>query len=239
MRKSINIRKAALTTILTAAMAATLGACGNTTEPVASEDVVVVVTDKVEVADADDAAEEALADRGEAASRSLGERAPIVKTAAQVLSAESLAAQVEAADLDHYRIANLDVENGRLETDDLCKLSWTNKSIIRCDAANAAEHLNEAFKAEFGTDLEINDSYRSYEKQVSVRKELGKIAAVPGYSNHGLGVALDFGSNIPDGSSEEYQWMAEHAGDFGWHNPEHLVEQKGEYWHWEFTGFDA
>lgn len=162
-----------------------------------------------------------------------------IKTAAQVLNEQVSLAQVQAAELDHYRVANIGVANGTLDKGDLCKLSWTNKSIVRCDAANSFERLNEAFRAEFGYDIDINDSYRSLEKQVQVRKQLGNIAAVPGYSNHGLGVALDLGSGISDGSSEQYQWMAEHAGDFGWENPEHLVKQKGEYWHWEFVGFDA
>jgi len=161
-----------------------------------------------------------------------------IKTAAQVLSEKVSAAQLEAADLDHYRVANIGVANGTLNKGDLCKLSWTNKSIIRCDAANSFEHLNEAFHAQFGYDIEINDSYRSLEKQVQVRKELGKIAAVPGYSNHGMGVALDLGSGIPDADSPQHQWMVEHAGDFGWVNPDWAKTTKIEPWHWEFAGFD-
>jgi len=221
--KSLNVRKSAGTAAAVALLAGVFGihaavANHNSTEP-------EVVAQAITVEGREEPA----------AARS----AVRIKTATQVLTEQVNLAQAEAADLDHYRVANIGVDNGTLDKGDLCKLSWTNKSVIRCDAANSFERLNEAFRAEFGYNIDINDSYRSYEKQVEVRKELGKVAAVPGYSNHGLAVALDLGSGIPDGSSEQYAWMAEHAGDFGWENPEHLVEQKGEYWHWEFVGFDA
>jgi len=135
---------------------------------------------------------------------------------------------------DHYREEVADVGNGQLPKEGLCKLPWTNKSVLRCDAEFSFELLDQAFKAEFGHDIDITDSYRDYETQVDVREQLGKIAAVPGYSNHGNGIALDLGSNIPDTSSKEYQWMVENAGKFHWYNPEWAQTTKIEPWHWEY-----
>lgn len=181
--------------------------------------------------------------RDDAASRS-DMRAVRVTNAQQMLADSVQAAHQEAADFDHYRVENIGIANGTLKKDTLCKLSWTNRSYARCDAVNSFERLNEAFKAQFGYDIYINDSYRSYEKQVRVRKQVGKLAAVPGYSNHGLGVALDLGSGISDADSEQHQWMVEHAGDFGWVNPDWArpgtdAFKKNEPWHWEFVGLKA
>jgi zinc D-Ala-D-Ala carboxypeptidase len=178
-----------------------------------------------------------VADRDDAASRG-AVRSVAVQMPAAVLADQAAAAKAEAPALDHFRVENEGVENGTLNEADLCKLSWTADSIVRCDAANAMEHMNAAFKAEFGSDFDLNASYRDYAKQVRVRDQLGSVAAIPGTSNHGYGVAVDLGSNIPSGDSPEYEWMTEHAAEFGFVNPDWAKTIKIEPWHWEFVGFD-
>ena len=226
MIKNFNFRKhasgAALAAVLVGSFGVTAAAINDTND--ASVEASATTSYAVTIEGRDDAASRS-ADRVEAT--------PALHPA-EALEMRIVTAQAEAADLDHYRIANANVQNGRLDTADLCKLSWTQKSYVRCDAANAFEHLNAAFKAEFGHDIDITDSYRSYEFQVEVKAKYGKLAAVPGYSNHGYAIALDLGSNIPQSDSAEYQWMAEHAAEFGWVNP--TFTDKVEPWHWEFHG---
>lgn len=171
-------------------------------------------------------------------------------TTNEVTSLAVGATREAAIELDEFRDDYEPVGNGKLPNDALCKLPWTNKSVIRCDAERSFELLDAAFKAEFGTDIDITDSYRSYEKQVEVKKQVGKNAAVPGYSNHGNGIALDLGSGIADASSPQSEWMREHAAEFGWYNPtwaggesrdgvESHSKPKSEPWHWEFHGIDG
>jgi LAS superfamily LD-carboxypeptidase LdcB len=62
---------------------------------------------------------------------------------------------------------------------------------------------------------------------------------VPGSSNHGRGLAVDFADlgSLGQFSAPAYTWMQDHAGDFGWHHPS-IMEPGGggppEPWHWEF-----
>ncbi len=81
-----------------------------------------------------------------------------------------------------------------------------------------------------GFDLRITDSYRSYEEQVDLaeRKGLykdGGLAAVPGTSNHGWGLAVD--ADVRDYSL--YEWLQVNAPRFGW-----VEAVPREPWHWEF-----
>ncbi|WP_448631325.1 M15 family metallopeptidase [Cellulomonas soli] len=83
--------------------------------------------------------------------------------------------------------------------------------------APAAEKLTQliAGAAADGVTVGITDSYRSYEAQVDVaeRKGLyknGGLAAVPGTSDHGWGMAVDLSL---DGKAQT--WMREHAGEYG------------------------
>lgn len=53
--------------------------------------------------------------------------------------------------------------------------------------------MNNAFRAEFGYDLPINDGYRDYAGQVEAKAIYGDEAAEPGTSNHGWALAIDVG----------------------------------------------
>jgi putative chitinase len=81
-------------------------------------------------------------------------------------------------------------------------------------------------------DLGITDSYRSYAAQVDVKRRKPGLAATPGKSNHGWGLAFDmsFGSNQ---KSPGYQWMVQNASKFGFKGP---LQKPFEPWHWEYVG---
>ncbi|MFP3714651.1 D-alanyl-D-alanine carboxypeptidase family protein [Puerhibacterium sp. TATVAM-FAB25] len=126
--------------------------------------------------------------------------------------------------------------NGYVPVEALCDLSFASGERLRCDATEALERLDEAYRARFGTHLTINDTYRSFEAQVATKAARGFWAAKPGYSNHGWGVAVDLGGGIQERSSAQHAWMVENAGRFGWRNPEWAQAdgRKPEAWHWEF-----
>ena len=84
----------------------------------------------------------------------------------------------------------------------------------------------------------VTDSYRSYAGQVSVYRRKPALAAVPGTSKHGLGIAVDLGCGAERFGSDTYRWLKANAGRFGWYHPS-WAEPGGatpEPWHWEFGG---
>ncbi|MBO9567539.1 MAG: M15 family metallopeptidase [Cellulomonas iranensis] len=126
-------------------------------------------------------------------------------------------------------------ENGLLATKDLCTL-WDGRTQMRADAAVALAELNEVHIAKFGTDLCLSSGYRTLAQQKAVKAEKGGLAATPGKSNHGWGLAVDLCGL--QNSSVKMAWMNEMAGTFGWENPSWA--RKGgsgpfEPWHWEYT----
>jgi LAS superfamily LD-carboxypeptidase LdcB len=108
--------------------------------------------------------------------------------------------------------------------------------MLRCDAAAAYVRLAAAYRAQFGKTLCITDSYRSYSAQVDLYARKPSLAALPGTSNHGWGVAVDLCGGIDRYGTAQYQWMKSHAAAFGWVHPG-WADQGGnreEPWHWEF-----
>jgi peptidoglycan hydrolase-like protein with peptidoglycan-binding domain len=97
-------------------------------------------------------------------------------------------------------------------------------------AADAYKRM-VADAARAGVKIGITDSYRSYEQQVDLarRKGLysqGGLAATPGKSKHGWGLAVDLDLN-----SEAQAWMRANGPRYGFHE---TVPR--EPWHWEFKG---
>jgi D-alanyl-D-alanine carboxypeptidase len=62
------------------------------------------------------------------------------------------------------------------------------------------------------------------------------LAAKPGTSNHGWGLALDLECGADNYGGIAYEWLATHGPDYGWHNPPWAQADgsKPEPWHWEF-----
>ncbi|BBH66754.1 hypothetical protein ACTI_34390 [Actinoplanes sp. OR16] len=117
--------------------------------------------------------------------------------------------------------------NGKIPEEALGRVGQTGHKLW----APAAENLNrmiEDAKRE-GINIGITDSYRPYTEQVDLarRKGLysqGGLAAKPGTSEHGWGMATDLDLN-----AKALSWMRKHAGDYG------FVENVArESWHWAY-----
>lgn len=119
--------------------------------------------------------------------------------------------------------------NGRIPTDRLAPLAGQSGHRLFAPAAAAWDSVVAA-AAQDGFDLRITDSYRSYDQQVDLaeRKGLyknGGLAATPGKSNHGWGLAVDADLLDP----QALAWMRENGPRFGW-----VESVPREPWHWEF-----
>lgn len=127
--------------------------------------------------------------------------------------------------------------NGQIPASALCDLGplWPGE-MLRCDAQAAFLKLNTAYLAQFGKNICVTDSYRSYAQQVAIKKTKGNLAAVPGTSNHGWGQALDLGCGIQTFNTAQYNWMKQNAGTYGWKHPAWAEPGgiKPEPWHWEY-----
>ncbi len=121
--------------------------------------------------------------------------------------------------------------NGQLDTSELCRL-WGADNFLRADAALALAELNAQFKAKFGRDLCIAEGYRSYADQVRIRALRGYLAASPGTSMHGWGLAFDLCSG--DDSGAPKAWLDANAAAFSFENPDWAKYRKYEPWHWEY-----
>ncbi|HWS39098.1 MAG TPA: M15 family metallopeptidase, partial [Actinoplanes sp.] len=80
-----------------------------------------------------------------------------------------------------------------------------------------------------GVKIGITDSYRPYAEQVDLarRKGLysqGGLAAKPGTSEHGWGMATDLDLN-----SEALSWMRKNGKDYGY-----VESVARESWHWSY-----
>jgi hypothetical protein len=123
----------------------------------------------------------------------------------------------------------------------LCPVPFAPGALLRCDAAEALTRLNEVFRAEHGTDLPVGGTYRTYDEQVRLKAAKGGLAAHPGTSHHGWGVAVDFSGfgGVGQFDTPLYRWMVAHAPAYGWVHPAAMGPGGSgphEPWHWEFAG---
>jgi len=132
-------------------------------------------------------------------------------------------------------------ENGMIPESALCAISWQTVDHLRCDAAGRFEALNTAYKAVWGANICVNDAYRSYAKQVALYQQLGAgVAAVPGTSNHGWGIAVDLGCGVGIFGNAKHVWFALNAPTYGFTQPDWALmgSSRAEAWHWQFFGAD-
>lgn len=127
-----------------------------------------------------------------------------------------------------------DYDNGKLPDSIMCPILDGGHK-IRCEAVPAFIALNAAYKSTFGQDICITDSYRSYEAQVDVKRRKPGLAAVPGTSNHGWGLAMDLCGGIQTFGTPQHEWMSKNSHRFGWFHPDwaHIDGSKPEAWHFE------
>lgn len=136
--------------------------------------------------------------------------------------------------------------NGYISKDDLTRVTGGN---LYKDAANAYNQMAAAAKLQ-NINLKISDTYRPLEGPYGQIDTLGKkgwygkaaprgtkqatgLAAQPGTSNHGWGLAIDFDQSLvwkkADGNeSAAHTWLAANAADFG------FSRDPNEPWHWNY-----
>lgn len=109
--------------------------------------------------------------------------------------------------------------------------------LLREDAWAAATMLQVAFLDHFGRSLNISEAYRGRTLQTAFWNEyqagVGNLAAVPGTSNHGWGISIDFGSGVGTYGSAAKVWMDANAPRYGWW-PEGNGFSRREGWHFLF-----
>lgn len=133
----------------------------------------------------------------------------------------------------NYRNGDLPKGNGRLTP-----LSWTSDHYLWATAAAALELLNGAYRANFGVNIAVTDSYRTLAGQYGCVADPTKagLCAVPGTSVHGWGLAVDLGGGVNVFGSAQHVWMRANAPRYEWHHPAwaRADGKKPEAWHWEF-----
>lgn len=122
--------------------------------------------------------------------------------------------------------------NGRVPSEALSLIEGTSHKLWE-PAARSFEAMRSAAAAE-GVTIGITDSYRTYESQVDLvrRKGLysqGGLAAEPGTSKHGWGIALDLRL---DGTAQA--WMRANGAKYGY-----VENVPREPWHWQYKPIKA
>lgn len=123
--------------------------------------------------------------------------------------------------------------NGQIPVQAMAQIG--NGQYLRADAASAFGRLNAAFRQTFGRGISVTDSYRTLSSQQRLAVTKPNLAATPGTSNHGWGVALDLGSNINRLGTSENNWMLQNASRYGFGSLAG-ARYRQEPWHWEFRG---
>lgn len=128
--------------------------------------------------------------------------------------------------------------NGQIPLSALCPLAADRSHRLRADAAAAFDRLTVAYKARFGGPPCITDSYRTLAEQYRLKREKPNLAAKPGTSNHGWGVALDLCGGIQNFGTPQHEWMFLNGPLYGWHHPSwaQASGSKPEPWHFEYEG---
>jgi len=119
--------------------------------------------------------------------------------------------------------------NGRLTSDMLTPISQPGHRLAPFAAQDWGSLVQAA--AADGVAIKITDSYRNFDQQVDLasRKGLyseGGLAAVPGTSQHGWGMAVDV--NVDDDPRVK-EWLNNNGHKFGW-----VSDVAREPWHYEW-----
>lgn len=117
--------------------------------------------------------------------------------------------------------------NGKIPAGALEKVGDTGHKLWAPAAESLTRMMADAKKD--GVTIGISDSYRSYEEQLDVAKRKGLysqggLAAKPGTSEHGWGMAADLDLN-----GAALKWMRANAGRYGF--DENVPR---ESWHWAY-----
>ncbi|MEE1619913.1 SH3 domain-containing protein [Zafaria sp. Z1313] len=130
--------------------------------------------------------------------------------------------------------------NGKLPSSALVAIPWDpQKNLIAGPALADLTRMNAAFKKKFGRDLEVDLTYRTLGMQRYLYTDLGPmIAARPGTSSHGWGLAIDFPETKPYGfGGAYYTWLKKYSKQWGWVHHKRLEQGSpyAEAWHFEYV----
>ncbi|SDT65528.1 M15 family metallopeptidase [Actinoplanes derwentensis] len=117
--------------------------------------------------------------------------------------------------------------NGKIPAEALGQVGDTNHKLWAPAAQSLTRMIDDAKRD--GVKIGITDSYRPYEEQVDLarRKGLysqGGLAAKPGTSEHGWGMATDLDLN-----SDALSWMRKNGKNYGY-----VENVPRESWHWAY-----
>lgn len=128
------------------------------------------------------------------------------------------------------RPAGVTGSNGRLGASQLCGVDFSSSVRLNCDAATALNAANQAYYDQTGRRLVVTDAYRTLSGQFAVRSAKPELAATPGTSNHGWGMAVDL-------DRRSAAWLRANGADYGWVHPTWARSggSKPESWHLEFV----
>lgn len=121
--------------------------------------------------------------------------------------------------------------NGRLSISELTPIG--SGHYLRFDAAQAYLRMVAAARAD-NISWTITDSYRDFDTQVRLAEEKGLysqggLAAAPGTSNHGWGLAVDLGGGANRNGTPQNNWLRANAARFG------FTTIPREPWHWQYN----
>ncbi|MFX4270788.1 peptidoglycan-binding protein [Propionibacteriaceae bacterium Y1685] len=123
--------------------------------------------------------------------------------------------------------------NGRLPSS---ALAWVGYGSYKLSTYCVADYkrMNAAFRSRFGVNLPISggmSAYRTYDQQVYLWNLYlagkGNLAARPGTSNHGWGLAADI--SVGGYGSAYFNWLDANGPSYGFNN-----DVAGEPWHWGY-----
>lgn len=150
---------------------------------------------------------------------------------------------IECADGTTDAGQDIGYHNGTPVNIQLCSIPNTSDSshggspvIVNSRISGAALALTTELASELGvSNLKVADGFRTMSEQQQALDEYGPDrASQPGYSNHQMGLAIDFQLSSNTGATKPgdktYDWLAKNANGFG------FSKISGESWHWQATG---
>lgn len=168
------------------------------------------------------------------------ERTPVIVADADLLAERTLVGAsrsgIRDEDASECAAGTVRSGNGQLGASELCDLEWAPGHSQQAEAATALTALNDAFRVRFGQDMCLTSSYRTISSQHRLASTKPGLAATPGRSMHGWGLAIDFCPNTYS-SAAQWNWLKANGPIFGYDNP--AWARRGgsgayEPWHWEY-----
>jgi murein DD-endopeptidase MepM/ murein hydrolase activator NlpD len=128
------------------------------------------------------------------------------------------------------------VANGEIPESSLCTATFLGDQLLRCDAAVGLRMMSAAYESAMGEPLCMTDSYRSRAGQEALFVVKPGLAATPGTSNHGWGVAVDLCGGVERFGTPQHEWLVANGPAFGWQHPPWAAADgsRPEAWHFEF-----